>query len=312
MNENTEYKTDAIRYLQKAGQAIDNEINHINSCLMSEDNSFCTEEALEDNEDENLFLKHMCSRLESLTEQINQLSAVAIQGKSPTAEEQFQDVFKSSQLNEVITSHELHEVQSMGIDTLFALREVHDVPPTVIRATQIQIGAGIAALTTGFVFLPVFPIMSPIAATLISEGLLDIIFEVLSQGYQEFDRKTFIKSKFIFYGISILTFGLSAALQFKVILDKAIEYCQRLSKFLRGSTRFKSICERLAKVVDKIQKYFEKLRLAAELKNLTKAQQLTKLKELCCTTPEVFAKLDCGVKLEKLQALEKLGKLQVS
>ncbi|KAJ3651316.1 hypothetical protein Zmor_017366 [Zophobas morio] len=322
VNENTKYKTDAIRYLQKAGQAIDNEINYINTCLMSEDNSFCAEEALEDNEDENLFLKHMCSRLsclklhkdnvESLIEQINQLSAVAIQGKTPTAEEQFQDVFKSSELNEVITSHELHEVQSIGIDTLFALREVHDVPPTVIRAAQIQIGAGIAALTTGLVFLPVFPIMSPIAATLISEGLLDIIFEILSQGYQEFDRKAFMKSKFISYGISILTFGLSAALQSKVILDKAIEYCQRLSKFLRGSTRFKSICERLAKVVDKIQKYFEKLRLAAELKNLTKAQQLTKLKELSCTNPELFAKLDCGAKLEKLQALEKLGKLQVS
>ena len=53
----------------------------------------------------------------------------------------------------------------------------------------------------------------------------------------------------------------------------AFEYCQRLSAFLHGNTRVKSISKRLAKVVDKLQKYFEEVRLTAELKNLTKVNQ---------------------------------------
>ena len=54
-------------------------------------------------------------------------------------------------------------------------------------------------------------------------------------------------------------------------LSNIVKDCQ--SSYILRTTRVKSICERLAKVVDKLQKYFEEVRLTAELKNLTKVNQ---------------------------------------
>jgi DnaJ-domain-containing protein 1 len=162
----------------------------------------------------------------------------------------------------------------------------------------------------GLCFLPVFPIMSGFAGMLISEGFMDIVMEVLSNGSSEFDKNDFIKDKFISYGISLITFGIGAVTQAVKILSKAISFCRKLSTFLRKSTYLKGLCNKLANLVDKLGKLFEMRLITVQFNKLTKAEQLDELVKLKQTgSLDKFQQLGGLDKLSELQKLKQTGKL---
>ena len=69
------------------------------------------------------------------------------------------------------------------------MRKVYDVSQETIRGSQIQIALGIAAIGLAIAFVPLAPILTPAAGALISEGICDIAFELLSQGNSQFNLK---------------------------------------------------------------------------------------------------------------------------
>lgn len=110
---------------------------------------------------------------------------------------------------------------------------MYDVSQETIKASQIQIGLGIAAIGAAIVFPPLAPILGPASGVLISEGICDIAFELLSQGNSQFDRKQYLKSKVISYAISIASFGLVAIASSLKIMTKAISISRKMVKWLR-------------------------------------------------------------------------------
>jgi preprotein translocase subunit SecA len=315
------YKRKALKQLKHAKAAIEKEINYIEEYLTVSENKKNPdfENILLDDNEENLFLKHIYSRLyclqmhngniDHLIKQIDTTSGgLDFNGKAPTTLQNFEKMSGGSQLK--VANSELSELKSIGVDTIYALKEIHDIPNVIIYTAAGQISAGIAALTVGFIFVPVFPIMSGIAGTLISESIMDIVMELISNGCSEFDQKDFIKSKFISYGISLITFGISAVTQAVKILSKAVSFCRKLSTFLRKSTYLKGLCNKLAKIVDKLGNVFEMKLITAQFNKLTKAQQLdelVKLKQM--GSLDKFQQLGGLDKLSELQKLNQAGKL---
>ncbi|XP_068902504.1 uncharacterized protein [Tenebrio molitor] len=318
ISRNEHYKDEALIQLKHAKVAIQKEISYIEEYLTVNANPDFENILLDDN-GKNLFLTHINSRLyclrlhngniEELIKQIETSSGgLDFSGKAPTTLENFDNMNCGSQLK--VTNSELTELQSIGIDTIYALKEIHDIPSVKIYAAVSEISGGIALLCVGLCFFPVYPIMSAIAGTLISEGVMDIVMELISNGCSEFDQKDFIKGKFISYGISLITFGIGAVTQAVKILSKAVSFCRKLSTFLRKSTYLKELCNKLANLVDKLGNVFEMKLVTAQFNKLTKAEQLdelVKLKQM--GSFDKFQQLGGLDKLSQLQKLKQTGKL---
>jgi hypothetical protein len=116
-------------------------------------------------------------------------------------------------------------------------------PDAVIHTAQAEIAAGISILTVGLCFLPAFPVISELAGTLISDGIMDIVMELVSQGNEDFNSQEYWENKQKFYGLTLLTFGISVVTQCVTILTKALSFCRKISSFLRQSTKMRKVCE---------------------------------------------------------------------
>ncbi|XP_044261236.1 uncharacterized protein LOC123009175 [Tribolium madens] len=308
VQKNTQYKKNALTQLNQASNAVTLEIDYIENFLKNPD----FEKIL--HESENKFLKHIYSRLyclkthkgniDELVKQIEETEddGVDFSGKAQSTVDNHRKIDENS----VVTEIELSELQSVGLDALYALRRVKDVPDYVIYAAQAQIGGGITALAAGLFFPPIFPIMSPLGVTLISEGIIDIVFSLFEDN-PEF--KDFMKGKAVSYGIALVTFGISAIAQSIKILTKALSFFRKLATFLRKSPYLKQLCSRIANLVDKWGNSVEKLLEVAKFNKLTKSDQLRRLKELQ-KSGKAFDHLGGLKKLKSLEKLQKVGKLR--
>ncbi|EFA09123.1 uncharacterized protein LOC103314809 [Tribolium castaneum] len=315
LHKNEKYKEEAANWLNRAKGAIQKEIDYIQTHLTQDDFNAI----LHQNLSQNLLVKHLYSRqhclslhaanIDNLLDDLAKGSGLDFAGSAETTLENLASISKNPDLTQFITLCELTELHSIGLDTVYCLREIHDVPDAVIKAAQGQIIAGIAALGVGLAFLPIFPLMSNIAGTLISEGVIDIVMQLLTQGNTEFNEADFRKGKFVSYGISLLTFGVSAVTQSVRILSKAVSFCRKLSSFLRRSTYLQKVCTKLAKIVDRLGDCLEKLVTVAKFNKMTKIEQLDELLKLKGSDPKMFEKLGGVTKLGELQNVSKLKEL---
>ncbi|KAJ3651894.1 hypothetical protein Zmor_017898 [Zophobas morio] len=320
VQKNEEYRRTAKKHLDHARASIRKEIDYIESCLKNGNPDF---ERILQQQDNNLFLKHIYSRLfclkvhdgniEELLKMVQNLSGgVDLNGKAPTNLENFLKMSDDPQVKNSLTSWEIAELRSIGVDALYSLKEIHDVPDVVIYTSIGQIIAGIAALCAGLAFLPIFPIMSSIAGTLISEGIIDIVMQIITQGATEFDSTDFLKGKFISYGVSLLSFGISAITQSVKILSKAVSFCRKLSSFLRKSKYLKNLCRHLANFVDKIGDKLQKMLTVAKFNKLSAADQLDELQKLRnAGNTQMFEKLGGMEKMKNLAKIQNLRKSEV-
>jgi hypothetical protein len=136
-------------------------------------------------------------------------------------------------LKDSLTDAALLELECVGPETMYSLREFHDVHKQVILGAQFQISGGLTALAAGIAFPTILPIMDPIAGTLIAEGVCNIVIEFLSKGQTDFDIASYVKGKCISFVIALATMVISALATSTKILDRAVKACKSLSALLR-------------------------------------------------------------------------------
>lgn len=281
------YKEKSKDWLKKAKESVEKEIEHIRKNFTKSSEEDLDPEVLKiilgasvPNPDadpkvkENFFLKHIYSRLTCLQNYwntidglISQLEAESINGlaigkripdRLSTLDEKTEDEKK---LKAIITKSEISELHFIGLDTMYILKEVHDVPDKVVTRAQAQIGGGIAALATAATLSIICPPASVALTTaggaLISEGVCDIVMELISQGDAEFNEKEYAKAKAISYGITLATMGIGALIQCQKFITSAINACKSISGWLKNSPFMKDLCAKLAKQFDKIEKFLD-------------------------------------------------------
>jgi hypothetical protein len=74
------------------------------------------------------------------------------------------------------------ELRSTGINVVYSVREVHDLSDEVILGARTQIISGLSALASGIAFPPMMPSMGSISGTCRSEGITDIVMELITKG----------------------------------------------------------------------------------------------------------------------------------
>ncbi|KAJ3645482.1 hypothetical protein Zmor_023132 [Zophobas morio] len=303
------YKKEASEYLNKAKISIETEMNYFKNQFFNAEENLSEELKNILVTEDNPFVDHICSRyfalkihqqnIDELLEKLKDRSVqLDIGGKVPTFLENLEKADPA--IKEVLFDSELTELQSIGVDALYCLKEIPDVPDVVIDAARSEIIAGISLLCIGLIFPPAFGTVCGQAADLISGAIIDVVMAIIIP--EEVNTHDYMKTKFISYGKSLVTLGFSAVTQCTRILKKAINYCRKLTTFLKGATKFKKVCESLAKLVEKLQKYLEKLLEVAKFNKLSKAAQLNKMQQL-----KNANNLD---ELNKLGGLKKLNELE--
>lgn len=316
------YKASAFVALEEAKRALEIEMDYMKKHIIEEGGSSEDFRRILIPAETNLLLKHLYSKylalqvflqnVLSLQEQINASGntiGLALNSKVPDflKDPKTEDERK---IKESVTEKELNELGAVGVEYIYGLREVHDVPEEIIRSAQAQISAGIATLAAAVLFPPSLPITAPSAATLISEGICDIVIELISKGNAGFDAAAYIKGKVISYGISVATMGISAIATSVKILNQAIKACKGLASLLRKSPYFQKVCQKMASTCERFVAILEKTKNLKAFSKMNKADQLEHLRQLeLAGQLEKLKSLDGFANLMKLETLEKLGKL---
>lgn len=174
----------------------------------------------------------------------------------------------------------LTELSLIGIDTIYALREVHDVPMNITHTARVQIIIGLSLIAKGAAVPACSFIVFPLGNTLIAEGVCDIVIELISKGNAAFGAWAFVKGKIISYGITGVTMGLSAILNSTRMLNFAIKTCKRIATFLRSCPYLTTCFEAMAAKLVKIVLFLENLKMLNEIQKLSKVDQLNKMLKL--------------------------------
>ncbi|WP_341761079.1 Ulp1 family isopeptidase [Candidatus Tisiphia endosymbiont of Thecophora atra] len=182
------------------------------------------------------------------------------------------------QLKSIIKKPELLELSSIGLKYIFKVKEIGDIPLEKVIAADAQIAAGLALYTSAAAFPPAAPALCPIASTCVSEGISDIIsnlIDLFADKCESFDkeaRESYAKQKGISVGITLGTMGIGAIAKMPSVINGGITACQKVSKSLRSFTgTFGKICNKLADKVDEII-----VKLTKTLEKVNEATQKTK------------------------------------
>lgn len=323
---NENYKDEALRALQNAEKAISIEIQYLKSNIIGDEKEPENNRANIDfmnilipNEKGNLLVKHLssryyalnvfCQQIQNLQRQIQDSGdkGLYIRSRVSNYYQDLKPVLNSEKaIKEAITDATLTELAYTGVETTYVLSEVHDVPDETLHGAYAQIGAGLALLAAGLLFPPAMPFVAPGAAILISEGITDIVIELIRKGEEGFDAREYIEGKLISYGISILTLGFGAIASCIKVLNKAIQSVRALTTILKNSKHFKAFSTKVASRIEKISSSLENMKHVAEFNKMNKIEQLNHLRKL--NAAKDISKLEALGGLGKLRKLEKLGK----
>ena len=347
------YKAVALDQLKKARAALNKEYDYLTKLITGQESdetelnetdvysvldAILIQSSSEDPENqnkENIFLKHLQARLIVLGVYLNNIKSLltqmgevqdSIDGVQTLGEGIIIDAKVPRYLNkldtknenekklkEAITDRAVNELEYVGMSSVIQLKEIHDVPGEVITNSQWQIGGGLAALAITIPFPFLLPINGPIAGALIGEGITDIIMALIDQGQTEFDKKDYNKGKIISYAISIVTMGIGAIVSSTKILTKAMNACKNLASKLRAvEGPFAKVCQGIANKLDKIANYLElsikKIEMVNKGVNAQKQMLVDIQKE--ASVAQKFNDVEKYNKLTKqLQQLDKLKKV---
>jgi hypothetical protein len=318
------FSNDAVLHLKNAKNALEQEINYLREllCLRTDKDVPLNEIIVKDvDAEENLFLKHIYSRVTCLgiyfgnvaylLENIESMNLIRVEFTAfkPGTIETFNEIDETTDFGGIITQEEIDELGLVGLNTLYAMKEIPYLRASV--AAQNLIGAGLGALAVGTCYHPLLPIMAPTAATLISEGVIDIITELTKEGDLECPDKDFIKAKFVTHAISLLTTDSDVTTQSTRILTEAIASCRTLSSTLRRNERMANLCSMLATHYDNFKTVLTKILVIAKFDKLSKVGQLMELTNVREARDwETFQYLGGLSKLHHLQNLSRIGKLE--
>lgn len=291
-----QYKHKAREYLELAKIAFKKEVDHIEKMFADEEFSSILKGDFNDQTlecSENLLIKHIISRQQALSLEMNRADSLVQQidehdagfcigGRVPDYIANMRPKKSNEKkLKSIINNSELAELASNSANITYALCEVHDVCPEIATAAQIQIAGGIALISTGICFPPALPVTSSIGGTMINEGLCDVAFELINMNSDgKFKKGAYVKGKVISYGMSLLTMGINAALQCPKILEKAKNACRWMAETLRKCRYLKRACEYVAVNFARLADWFDKMETLARFKDMTKLEKLFYIDEL--------------------------------
>jgi preprotein translocase subunit SecA len=269
--------------------------------------------AREEDENQKNILKNEIRKLESNTKQVDRKadenfvigSKKAGYLKSYRADPQKKD---EMDFKEAISGRAMIDIQQVGVDVIYALRTVNPVPSETVAASQGQILAALSMLAGSAFFPPAYAVTVPIASTLITESIMDIVFKVIDfSGESKFEGwGSYAQSKIISYSISALTFGVAAIAKIPSVLDFSAKCCRKLAGQCK---KLGDLGGKLATILENIAVKLEK---AAELgREINKFQKLTALDQ-ANTIKELKASGDVKklmefTKIAKVEDLTKLG-----
>jgi hypothetical protein len=291
----SEYKQRAKTNLIKANNSLTIEINYINDTFLGKDSTKFSNILTVEPED-NLLLNHLNSRLYVLSVFQNHIGSLLSEieksgDNGMVMGTRIPDYLKTlgkddpgseeAKIRKAIKDAELDDFSMVGLDTIYKLETVNDPSDEVIASAQGQIAAGLALIGAGTVFPIVAPVSVSVGVTLITEGIIDVLMEILDfYGKSTFNLVDYIKGKAISYGISLATFGVGKILQTQKVVNWAIKASKGLSKILRKCPVLKKVFAKLAMYVDDFTIYLQKFlegankgsKILKSLKEMTKAQ----------------------------------------
>lgn len=291
LDEIPEYKTQAINYLEKARSYFIQEETIIDQLINSDQFRVIISGKNVNSEDiyseENYLVKYIssnaCAMKSTLGEidlNIKQLKESSNQDVSVKARvsNYHIDPKNQSSIGKNIIKQTTSETisKSTNVTTFYQIQ--NNPNNEVVIASKAQIGTGVAILTTG-VFVPVAaPYTSIIGNTCISEGIMDLVMEIINPQKEGINRQGYLKGKLISYGMSAVSCGLQA---YPGILKKAAKACKWCGDKLK-----KLGFNKLAEGFYKLEQHFNKIATIMEYNKCT----------------------DGAAKLEKLTASEELHK----
>ncbi|CAH2001951.1 unnamed protein product [Acanthoscelides obtectus] len=214
---------------------------------------------------------------------------------------------EESKIKNVVGNCELSELAATGANITYALRQVHDVCPGIVNGARIQISGGIALFATGCCFPPAQIVTSSLSGTMITEGICDIVFELINMNSDgQFNKQAYVKSKVISYGISLLTMGINALLQCPKILNAAKKACRWISTTLRRCPYLKGVCEYLATKIDQLHTWFDRMEVLTKFSKMSDAEKLKYYKELK-KSKNLTELTYLGKNLQEIRILEETG-----
>lgn len=265
----------------------------------------------------NLLLKHLQSRLVCLSaslanidkvltdltdphSEFNEADGLAMGGKMALSLQFDRSQCAEKSLADAVSEHDLKALSRSGQGDVFALRKITLVEDELIWSARGQIGFALTLYASGAAFPAVLPVAAPIANVFLSEGITDIINALINQGSVPYNRWEYVKGKLISYSISFLLLGLDALSKCKKFLRHAIQTCKKLSKFLRKSKRFPTLCRKLAKTIDRVQRHLKRLSMSRHFGTLFVAEQ----EQFLCSLKDARLESIRGGDLSNMQHLQ--------
>ena len=289
LDEIPEYKTQAINYLEKARSyfiqeetIIDQLINSDQFRVIISGKNINSEDI---NSEENYLVKYIssnaCAMKSTLGEidlNIKQLKESSNQDVSVKARvsNYHIDPKNQSSIGKNIIKQTTSETSSKSTNVTTFYQIQNNPNNEVVIASKAQIGTGVAILTTG-VFVPVAaPYTSIIGNTCISEGIMDLVMEIINPQKEGINRQGYLKGKLISYGMSAVSCGLQA---YPGILKKAAKACKWCGDKLK-----KLGFNKLAEGFYKLEQHFNKIATIMEYNKCTdgaaKLEKLTASEDL--------------------------------
>lgn len=265
------YINNARNALLKAKSCLELEINYINQLLFTDESANVRKFSADFKRivvpklknQENLLVKHLISRLATLSTYYHNTESLFEQLQEPEnnngviIQKKVTNYFKElspEENKEIIIDKEVEELKYIGLDSIYSVSKVPDVEPLIIEAAQGQIAAGLTLLAAAAAFPPLLIVNGPAAGALISEGVCDIVMELIKFEGEEFNHTEYTKSKLISYGISLGTMGIGPLITATKTLSKSIKLCQKISGAFRKTPFMKNICSKVASKLNKIEK----------------------------------------------------------
>ena len=248
---NNKYKEDAEKYLKIAVSSINKEIEYIKNLNMDGDGDFFSHLNSRLN-----CLNVYSSNMEELLEELLQNSENGCVINS-RIENYFQDLEDSNphekEIKDNTKKEEINELKFIGLDNIYRIGKVYDVPEYVLNIARANIIAGVIGILS--TAIPVIGGVSTAGmsfyVSLIYDGVMDIVLNLVAQIEDGTNKKDYEKGKLIDYGLMVVTFGVDKIANSTKVLNNCLKVTKKLPGWFKKS---KFGMKMQAKIAGKIKK----------------------------------------------------------
>ncbi|XP_063914647.1 uncharacterized protein LOC135131053 [Zophobas morio] len=270
-------------------------------------------------------LKIHCGNIDEVLKQLNQNHLkVALESRTPANLKNLLVMMEKSEDRELLSDVDIVDFESVGMNIIYSVKTANTIPDELRTKCLVLIGGGVVALGVGLAFFPIFPMMSTLAATLLSDAVVDLAMAVLFGQKSDETLGDYVKAKFISMGASMLTFGIGAIVQVVKVIKLVIQLARKFSRNALKSFALKSLAKESVKSVRQLHSRVSQRLTVVKFNRLPNRKQLAELKRLLNSNLtkelknlggmkklEKLRKMECRAKAKKLSELFKEGLVKI-